>query len=85
MLAKLGSLESGKGAYRSGRPPLKVHSKSTVLAGIEFARSTGIGFNLAYIGKDFHTNAPAGLNAEYMRAMYAYGHMRVTAVVQVMR
>jgi hypothetical protein len=30
-------------------------------------------------GKDFRRQATAGFNAEYMRAMYEYGHGRVTA------
>jgi hypothetical protein len=72
--AGLGSL-----AGRSLSTLLKAHSKTTVLASIDFARATGIDFNLAYIHRDFQTDLKPGFNTDYMRAMYEYGHKRAVA------
>jgi hypothetical protein len=58
---------------------LKAHSKTTVLASQEFARSTGANFNLISIDRRFKPPMKASFNTAYMRAAYDYGYSR-TAV-----
>jgi len=53
---------------------LKAHSKTTVLASVEFARSTKIDFNLIYIDQRFPTDLKPSFNTEYMRAIYNFGY-----------
>ncbi len=58
---------------------LKAHSKTTVLASIEFARSTGIDFNLVYIDKRFPADLKPSFSTEYMRTIYDFGYSRAAA------
>jgi predicted acylesterase/phospholipase RssA len=58
---------------------LKSHSKNTVLASVEFARSTGLDFNLTYINQDLPKNFKPSFDTDYMRAVYALGYNRAVA------
>jgi hypothetical protein len=58
---------------------LKAHAKATVLTTIEFARSTGIGFNMTHIDMELPKDLKPGFNTEYMGAVYALGYSRAQA------
>jgi hypothetical protein len=58
---------------------LKSHSKNTVLASVEFARSTGLDFNLTYINQDVPKDLKPSFNTDYMRAIYVLGYNRAVA------
>jgi predicted acylesterase/phospholipase RssA len=55
---------------------LKAHSKTTVLASMEFARSAGISFYMTHIKEEIPKNLKPGFNKEYMRVVYALGYNR---------
>jgi len=66
-------------AGRSISTLLKAHSKATLLASIEFARSTGMGFNLTHINKNLPKDLKPSFNTDYMRAIYTMGYNRAIA------
>jgi hypothetical protein len=66
-------------AGRSLLTLLKAHSKTTVLASIDFARATGIDFNLTYIDRGFKTDMKSSFATPYMRAAYDYGYRKAEA------
>jgi hypothetical protein len=55
---------------------IKTHTRFTLLATAEFARTHGIGFHLAAIAADFTAPAKAGFNTAYMQAVYRHGYDR---------
>jgi hypothetical protein len=58
---------------------IKAHTKATVMASIEFSRSTGIDFNMTHIDMPPPQDVKPGFNTEYMRALYAIGYRRARA------
>jgi hypothetical protein len=58
---------------------LKAHSKTTVLASIEFTRSTGTDFNLVFIDQGFKTDLKSSFATPYMRTAYDYGYQKAAA------
>lgn len=58
---------------------LKAHSKAVVLTSIEFARSTGIDFNLTHMNVELPKDLKPSFNTEYMRAVYAIGYRRAAS------
>jgi hypothetical protein len=66
-------------AGRSISTLIKANSKTTLLASIEFARSTGIDFNMTHINKDLPKDLKPSFSTDYMRAMYKMGYNRAIA------
>lgn len=61
---------------RSLETLIKAHSRTTVLASQEFAKTTGTDFNLTYIEKGFRPPMRPSFETSYMRAAFAYGYER---------
>ena len=53
---------------------IKTHTRLTLIATQEFARTQNIGFNLTYIGDDFPKDLKPTFETPYMRAIYKYGY-----------
>jgi predicted patatin/cPLA2 family phospholipase len=66
-------------AARASASATKTQTRSVLYETYDFARRNKFGFNLTYIDKEIPSPTSAGVEANYMRALYQYGYERARA------